>query len=252
MTRRPMQPRTGRIAHSPWRPARTSPEQSLFIRMPPSVAVIWSRGKKSPTRPLPTAVFLSTRPTVTSRSMVKNWLPRTRLVSIFMRPWSLRPKDALISFWLMSHQARGIGIKSWDIERVGKIAGLTAESVAYISKRMKMKSIVSVINQLNWGMVILVCATLGLAPFSPPHIIEKLSMLIQGNLIKPLDWFDLLFHGLPWFVLIVKIMTFFSSKKKHLKIWLKWSDSVEYVIIWLIRCFVHGFQTSRSHIIIPF
>ncbi len=69
-----------------------------------------------------------------------------------------------------------------------------------------MKSILSVVDQLNWGIVIILCATLGLAPFSPPHIVEKLSMLIKGNLIKPLDWFDLLLHSIPWILLILKIV----------------------------------------------
>ncbi|MBA3005753.1 MAG: RND transporter [Desulfocapsa sp.] len=64
----------------------------------------------------------------------------------------------------------------------------------------------SVVDQLNWGIVIILCATLGLAPFSPPHIVEKLSMLIKGNLIKPLDWFDLLLHSIPWILLILKIV----------------------------------------------
>jgi hypothetical protein len=68
-----------------------------------------------------------------------------------------------------------------------------------------MKNILSVVDQLNWGMVIVLCATLGLAPFSPPHIVEKISMLIRGNLIKPIDWFDLFFHGIPWIILILKI-----------------------------------------------
>jgi hypothetical protein len=76
-----------------------------------------------------------------------------------------------------------------------------------------MKSILSVVDQLNWGVVVVLCATLGLAPFSPPHIVEKLSMLIRGNLIKPLDWFDLLLHGLPWILLILKIMASFIKGK---------------------------------------
>lgn len=68
-----------------------------------------------------------------------------------------------------------------------------------------MKTILSVVDQLNWGMIIIACATLGLAPFSPPHIVEKISMLIKGNLIRPLDWFDLFLHGIPWILLILKI-----------------------------------------------
>jgi hypothetical protein len=45
---------------------------------------------------------------------------------------------------------------------------------------------------------------LGLAPFTPPHIVEKLGMLFQGKLVKPIDWFDLFLHGAPWLFLIVK------------------------------------------------
>lgn len=76
-----------------------------------------------------------------------------------------------------------------------------------------MKSILSAVDQLNWGVVILICATLGLAPFTPPHIIEKLSMLIKGNLVKPLDWFDLLLHGFPWVLLILKIIASVVKEK---------------------------------------
>ncbi len=76
-----------------------------------------------------------------------------------------------------------------------------------------MKSILSVVDQLNWGLIIVLCATLGLAPFSPPHIVEKISMLIRGNLIKPLDWFDFFLHGFPWILLILKIMALLMKKR---------------------------------------
>jgi len=55
-------------------------------------------------------------------------------------------------------------------------------------------------------MVIMLSLTLGLAPFVPePHIWEKLKMLAEGNLVKPIDIFDLLLHGAPWLLLIAKI-----------------------------------------------
>jgi hypothetical protein len=60
------------------------------------------------------------------------------------------------------------------------------------------------VDNLDWVIVIAACLTLGLAPFSPPHIVEKLRMLTEGRLVKPVDWFDLFFHGLPWILLIVK------------------------------------------------
>ena len=47
-------------------------------------------------------------------------------------------------------------------------------------------------------------ATLGLAPFTPPHVVEKLRMLIAGRLVKPIDIFDLLMHGTPWLLLAAK------------------------------------------------
>ena len=60
---------------------------------------------------------------------------------------------------------------------------------------------------LPWGLVVLVCATLGLAPFVPlPHVLEKLGMLVRGQLVRPIDWFDLLMHGSPWAVLIGKAL----------------------------------------------
>ena len=56
-------------------------------------------------------------------------------------------------------------------------------------------------------LIILVCLTLGLAPFSPePHIWEKLKMLFAGNLVKPIDIFDFLLHGTPFILLILKLI----------------------------------------------
>jgi len=57
---------------------------------------------------------------------------------------------------------------------------------------------------------VLLCLTLGLAPFKPPHILEKLTMLFQGRLVRPIDWFDLILHGAPWVLLILKLI--FSRK----------------------------------------
>jgi hypothetical protein len=76
-----------------------------------------------------------------------------------------------------------------------------------------MTNLLSALGQLNWGIVVLLCATLGLAPFSPPHIVEKLSMLLKGNLVKPLDWFDLLLHGFPWILLILKMVAFLVKER---------------------------------------
>ena len=60
------------------------------------------------------------------------------------------------------------------------------------------------VDNLDWVLVIIACLTLGLAPFTPPHILEKLQMLAKGKLVKPIDWFDMFFHGIPWILLLIK------------------------------------------------
>ncbi len=48
---------------------------------------------------------------------------------------------------------------------------------------------------------------LGLAPFVPePHLWEKLKMLAAGTLSRPIDIFDLLMHGIPVVLLVVKLV----------------------------------------------
>jgi hypothetical protein len=57
---------------------------------------------------------------------------------------------------------------------------------------------------LPWSAVIFLCLTLGLAPFAPPHLYEKLRMLLRGELVRPIDWFDLFLHASPWVLLVLK------------------------------------------------
>ncbi len=76
-----------------------------------------------------------------------------------------------------------------------------------------MKDLIFFVDKLNWVVVVLLCVTLGLAPFSPPHIVEKLSMLIKGNLVRPIDWFDLVLHGFPWILLLLKIIALLIKKE---------------------------------------
>jgi hypothetical protein len=62
----------------------------------------------------------------------------------------------------------------------------------------------ALLDRLPWGVIVLLALTLGLAPFRPPHIVEKLQMLFRGTLVKPIDWFDLLLHAAPWALLLLK------------------------------------------------
>ncbi len=62
------------------------------------------------------------------------------------------------------------------------------------------------LDQIPWVLVLILCLTLGLAPFAPPHLWEKLQMLFEGRLVKPIDWFDMFFHAAPWVLLVLKIV----------------------------------------------
>jgi len=59
----------------------------------------------------------------------------------------------------------------------------------------------------NWKLIVLLCLTLGLAPFYPePHIVGKIKWIAGGaNGMKLMDWFDTLLHGFP-FILLIRII----------------------------------------------
>lgn len=75
-----------------------------------------------------------------------------------------------------------------------------------------MEAPLEFISKIPWNLLILACLTLGLAPFAPPHIWEKLQMLARGELVRLIDWFDLLMHGTPWALLILKIIVSLTQK----------------------------------------
>jgi hypothetical protein len=71
-------------------------------------------------------------------------------------------------------------------------------------------------NRIPLSLLIVLCLTLGLAPFTPePHLWEKLKMLVSGELIKPIDIFDLLLHGTPWLLLVIKLFLPLTSKPEQ-------------------------------------
>ncbi len=58
--------------------------------------------------------------------------------------------------------------------------------------------------------IILLCLTLGLAPFSPePHIVGKIRWVMGGAKgMQGIDWGDLLLHGFPWLLLLAWILVY--------------------------------------------
>ena len=68
----------------------------------------------------------------------------------------------------------------------------------------------------NWRILILLCLTLGLAPFFPePHLWGKLKWLTGGaDGMKPLDYFDILLHGAPFILLIRRVFVEINKKNE--------------------------------------
>lgn len=58
-----------------------------------------------------------------------------------------------------------------------------------------------------------VAILLAVLPFgATPHLVEKLGMLVQGVLVKPIDIFDLFLHGTPTVLLSIRLVRMMAKK----------------------------------------
>jgi len=63
------------------------------------------------------------------------------------------------------------------------------------------------LQRIPYPPLVIAALLLGLAPFVPePHLVEKLRLLLHGRLQRPLDVFDLLLHGTPPALLLIKLV----------------------------------------------
>ena len=62
------------------------------------------------------------------------------------------------------------------------------------------------LDRIPYSMVVPLALFLAFAPFSPePHLWQKLKMLADGALVKPIDIFDLFLHGTSLVLLALKL-----------------------------------------------
>jgi len=62
------------------------------------------------------------------------------------------------------------------------------------------------LDKIPYSILIVIAVLMLLAPFRPmPHVIEKLVMLKNGTLTKPIDIFDLFYHLVPTIILLLKV-----------------------------------------------
>jgi hypothetical protein len=70
----------------------------------------------------------------------------------------------------------------------------------------------SFLDKIPYSILIIAAIFLLLAPFRPmPHVVEKLIMLKNGTLTRPIDIFDLFYHLIPTILLALKIFRNFNK-----------------------------------------
>jgi hypothetical protein len=66
---------------------------------------------------------------------------------------------------------------------------------------------ITYLDNMAYPILIIGAVLMLAAPFTPmPHVIEKVIMLMNGRLTKPIDIFDLFFHLIPTILLAIKIV----------------------------------------------
>ena len=69
----------------------------------------------------------------------------------------------------------------------------------------------ALLDRIPYPLLILLAVFMLLAPFRPmPHVLEKLIMIKNGALNRPVDIFDLFYHLLPTILLALKIFRTYS------------------------------------------
>jgi hypothetical protein len=75
--------------------------------------------------------------------------------------------------------------------------------------------VVSVLKKIPYAVLIPLAMLMLLAPFRPmPHVLEKLIMIKEGTLLRPIDIFDLIYHWTPLAILIGKVVAHQRDKKE--------------------------------------
>ena len=71
----------------------------------------------------------------------------------------------------------------------------------------------SFLDKIPYSILIVFSIIMILLPFKPmPHFVEKLIMLKNGTLKKPIDIFDLFYHSAPLILLIIKFIRDYSNR----------------------------------------
>lgn len=71
------------------------------------------------------------------------------------------------------------------------------------------------VDEISLPFLIVITVVMAVLPLNAtPHLFEKLGMLVDGSLQRPIDIFDLFMHGTPAALLIVRLVRQFVLAKK--------------------------------------
>jgi len=71
----------------------------------------------------------------------------------------------------------------------------------------KYPTLLERLDNISISALVIASLLLGLSPFQPePHLWQKLKMLAAGDLVRPLDIFDLFLHGTPVLLLVIRLV----------------------------------------------
>ena len=71
----------------------------------------------------------------------------------------------------------------------------------------RFSSVLLLLDRIPLSLLVIAVVMLGVAPLGArPHLVEKVEMLAQGTLRRPIDIFDLFLHGFPIVVLAARLV----------------------------------------------
>lgn len=70
------------------------------------------------------------------------------------------------------------------------------------------------LDRIPLHFIVLLAAWMAVAPVSPePHLLEKMRMLVQGQLTRPIDIFDLVLHTAPIVLLAIRVWRIVTARR---------------------------------------
>jgi hypothetical protein len=61
-----------------------------------------------------------------------------------------------------------------------------------------------ILDEIPYAVLFVAAVVVGMLPLGNPHLIEKTSMLLRGDLRRAIDIFDLFMHSFPLLLILVK------------------------------------------------